>query len=253
VLFAGLDDLLGGMSLGSSAAAAAPAAAIPAAAAVAADPFDLLGGSLSAAPAAAPAAAAASDLPVLVTAEKGKGLVVRGKLRRQGGKTVYNLHLTNGSAGPLDGFMVQVNSNSAGLAPVDQVVAVGTLAPGGSGSAQVVMAHNAAKQAAGPFSPKLQVRLCAGGGERKHCRSRGSHASLPQCSLAVLCFCKTCTHLNDSWCCCRRALCGVAAGCAQDQPAGRAVLGRQHIAGGAAGGGRHHRRPDLPQHLAHAA
>lgn len=155
---AGLDDLLGGMSLGSS-AAAAPAAAIPAAAAVAADPFDLLGGSLSAAPAAAPAAAAASDLPVLLTADKGKGLVVRGKLRRQGGKTVYNLHLTNGSAGPLDGFMVQVNSNSAGLAPVDQVVAVGTLAPGGSGSAQVVMAHNAAKQAAGPFSPKLQVAL----------------------------------------------------------------------------------------------
>jgi hypothetical protein len=53
--------------------------------------------------------------------------------------------------------MLQVNSNSAGSAPADQVVAVGTLAPGGSGSAQVVMAHNPAKLLQGPFSQRLQV------------------------------------------------------------------------------------------------
>jgi hypothetical protein len=56
---------------------------------------------------------------------------------------------------------VQVNNNSFGLAPADQNVAVGTLAPGGSGSAQVPMAFNAAKLAQGPSNMKLQVRhLC---------------------------------------------------------------------------------------------
>lgn len=128
---------------------------------------------------------------MLLTAEKGKGLVTRGKLRRQAGKTVYQLHLTNGSSGALDGFMVQVNSNSAGLAPVDQVVAVGTLSPGGSGSAQVVMAHNAAKQAVGPFSPKLQVRW--GGTQRMQ-----QQAPMAACVrfLTVFC-CPACTRLED--------------------------------------------------------
>jgi hypothetical protein len=55
-------------------------------------------------------------------------------------------------------FPVQVNNNSFGLAPADQNVAVGTLAPGGSGSAQVPMAFNAAKLAQGPSNMKLQVR-----------------------------------------------------------------------------------------------
>lgn len=163
LLVAGLDDLLGGLSVGGAPAAAAPvaaapvAAAVPAAAAVAADPFDLLGSGMSAAPAAA-AAAAPADLPVVLSSEKGRGLIVQGKLKRSAGRTVYHLHLSNGSAGPVDGFMVQVNSNSAGIAPADQVVAVGTLAPGSSAVAQVVMAHNAAKLASGPFSPRLQVR-----------------------------------------------------------------------------------------------
>lgn len=146
---------------------------------------------------------------MLLTAEKGKGLVVRGKLRRQAGKTVYQLHLTNGSSGPLDGFMVQVNSNSAGLAPVDQVVAVGTLAPGGSGSAQVVMAHNAAKQAAGPFSPKLQVRLCgrAGPGGRGGTHRMQQQALMAACVRFLTVFCYTaCTRLEDP-CCCGCALC----------------------------------------------
>jgi hypothetical protein len=140
------------------------------AAAAAADPFDLLGSSLSVAPAAAPAAAPA-DLPMLLTNEKGKGMVVRGKLKRAAGKTVYLLHLSNGSSGPVDGFMLQVNSNSAGTAPVDQLVAVGTLPPGGSGRAQVVMAHNPAKQAAGPFSPRLQV--CTNTGQVSPCCAVG--------------------------------------------------------------------------------
>jgi hypothetical protein len=110
---------------------------------------------------------------MLLTNDKGKGLVVRGKLKRVAGKTVYQLHLSNGSSGPVDGFMLQVNSNSAGTAPVDQVVAVGTLPPGGSGSAQVVMAHNPAKQAVGPFSPRLQV--CINTGQVSQCYAVGCY------------------------------------------------------------------------------
>jgi hypothetical protein len=53
--------------------------------------------------------------------------------------------------------LLQVNNNSFGLAPADQNVAVGTLAPGASGSAQVPMAFNTAKLAQGPANMKLQV------------------------------------------------------------------------------------------------
>jgi hypothetical protein len=55
-------------------------------------------------------------------------------------------------------LLLQVNNNSFGLAPADQNVAVGTLAPGASGSAQVPMAYNPAKLAQGPANMKLQVR-----------------------------------------------------------------------------------------------
>ncbi|KAF6257431.1 beta-adaptin-like protein C [Scenedesmus sp. NREL 46B-D3] len=141
-----------------AAAAAAPAAA--AAAAAAADPFDLLGGMAAAAPAAAAAAAGAVlDLPVLLGGEKGKGLSVYGKLKRAGGKVVYQLHVSNASTSSVDGLMLQVNNNSFGLAPADQNVAVGTLAPGASGSAQVPMAFNPAKLAQGPTNMKLQVAM----------------------------------------------------------------------------------------------
>ncbi|WIA30567.1 hypothetical protein OEZ86_000650 [Tetradesmus obliquus] len=153
----GLDDLLGGLDVAPAAAAAPPAAA-PAAAAAAADPFDLLGGMAAAAPAAA-AAAAAPSLPQLLGGEKGKGLTVYGQLKRAGGRVVYQLHVNNGSATSVDGLMLQVNNNSFGLAPADQNVAVGTLAPGARGSAAVPMAYNPAKLAQGPANMKLQVAM----------------------------------------------------------------------------------------------
>eukprot|EP00878_Enallax_costatus_P013222 GHUV01013823.1.p1 GENE.GHUV01013823.1~~GHUV01013823.1.p1 ORF type:complete len:892 (+),score=342.30 GHUV01013823.1:341-3016(+) len=146
---AGLDDLLGGLSV--SAAAAAPAPAPPPAAA---DPFDMFG----AAPSPVATAAAAS-LPVLLSGEKGKGLTVSGKLRRSNGRIVYQLSIANASAGAVDGFMLQVNNNSFGLAPADQVVAVGSLAPGTSNTAQVVMTYNPAKHGQGSVSTRLQVAM----------------------------------------------------------------------------------------------
>eukprot|EP00877_Chromochloris_zofingiensis_P012411 jgi/Chrzof1/7423/Cz02g23050.t1 len=155
----GLDDLLGGLDIGGAPAAHPPSAAphaAPAAAATAADPFDMFGGPTST---AGPAAPAAPAMPVLLTAEKGKGVSVHGKLSRQSGQVSYNLTISNGSSGPVDGFMVQVNSNSFGLAPANQVVAVGSIPPGGKASAQVPMVHNPAKLATGPATSKLQVAL----------------------------------------------------------------------------------------------
>ena len=94
---------MGGAPLGGGPAVAPAAMAAAGAVPAAADPFDLLGSATG--PALSPAAA---DLPVILTAEKGKGVVVRGRLVRSGGKTAYVLNVNNGSAGVVDGFMVQV-------------------------------------------------------------------------------------------------------------------------------------------------
>jgi hypothetical protein len=186
---AGIDDLLGGMSLGGGAAAASSPMAAAAAAAsqptAAADPFDLLGGDLGP-PSAAPTAAAAlvaPELPLLLGADKGRGLTVRGAVERAAGAPVYSLSLHNGSGAPLDGFMLQLNSNALGLAPANQVVAVGTLPPGGSGSAAVPLTFNAAKLAAGPAAPRLQVgrRRAASAGRS---RSLSAARRLPWCLSA---------------------------------------------------------------------
>ncbi|KAF8068431.1 BETAC-AD [Scenedesmus sp. PABB004] len=162
----GLDDLLGGLDIAPAAAAAAPAAAAAAAppaaaAAAAADPFDMFGAPPAPAAAAPPAPGALpAGLPLLLGGEKGKGLSVAGQLRRAGGGgLVYDLAISNGSAGPVGGFMLQVNSNSFGVAPADQVVAVGPLAPGGVGRAAVPLAFNPAKLAPPPASTRLQVAL----------------------------------------------------------------------------------------------
>jgi hypothetical protein len=105
--------------------------------------------------------ASAADLPLLLGPDKGKGVSVRGKLSRSAGAAVYTLNVTNGSSGPLDGLMIQVNSNAFGLAPSNLVLPVGLLAPGASATAVVPMAFNPAKLAQPPASSRLQVR-CAG-------------------------------------------------------------------------------------------
>lgn len=79
--------LAGGLDLGAPAAAASAAAAPAAAAAAPLDDFF----TPPAAPAAAAAAPAAPQLPVLLAADKGKGLVVRGALERQAGAIVYQV------------------------------------------------------------------------------------------------------------------------------------------------------------------
>lgn len=235
-----IDDLLGGMSIGSGAAAAAPVAA---AVAAADDPFGLLGGDV-------PAAPAASQLPVLLGGEKGKGLTVRGRVVQHAGAPAYELSLSNGSSGPLDGFMLQLNSNAFGLAPANQVVPVGTLAPGGSGSAFVPLAINPAKVAAAG-SQRLQVRgsgmQCAG--EQRRAGEGAALCALQPVGLLVLRvhpYAGTHVKLQALG----STIYPTSPGRPQDHPAGRLLLGRRPAPGRGAGGGRHHRRHCVPQRLA---
>ena len=142
---AAADDLLGdlgGLGLSGGGGAAAPAAPAPAgaaaAAAAAAAPFDPFG---TAAPAGAPAAAAPASPPLrlVLPAEKGKGLSISAALLRSGaGAATYSLRLSNATAAPIDGLLIQFNKNAAGLAPVAPAIplpAPAGLAAGAAGVA----------------------------------------------------------------------------------------------------------------------
>lgn len=55
-------------------------------------------------------------LPVLVPSSTGQGLQISAQLVRQEGQIFYSLLFENGSQVALDGFMIQFNKNSFGLA-----------------------------------------------------------------------------------------------------------------------------------------
>ena len=144
-----MGDLL---SLESPAAAATPAAVPAGAAGTVADPFDLMGGM------GAPAASASPVLPVLLTADKGKGVQVAGAMTREGGQLVYQLAFTNTGPLPLNGFMIQFNKNFFGLGPVGQLQVPPLQPNGGAATTSLGLAVNPA-QAAPAFSPKVQVAI----------------------------------------------------------------------------------------------
>jgi AP-1 complex subunit beta-1 len=55
-------------------------------------------------------------LPVLVPASTGQGLQISAQLIGRDGQIFYSLLFENNSQIPLDGFMIQFNKNSFGLA-----------------------------------------------------------------------------------------------------------------------------------------
>lgn len=57
-------------------------------------------------------------LPVVLSAAEGQGLQIRAQLTRQDGQVFYSMLLENNSQLLLDGFMIQFNKNSFGLAAV---------------------------------------------------------------------------------------------------------------------------------------
>lgn len=72
----------------------------------------------------------ATVLPLVLAADKGKGLGIRGSLSRINNTPTYTMTFENVSAAqPLDGFMIQLNKNTFGLSPADQVIALSPHAP----------------------------------------------------------------------------------------------------------------------------
>ncbi|KAK9867573.1 hypothetical protein WJX84_010901 [Apatococcus fuscideae] len=141
-----LQELLGGLDINQSAPAPAP---IPQQAA--SDPFG--------APAPRQEQAGGASMRQLLAADRGKGLSIYGAVARVGGQPVYQLRFQNDTAQPLDGFMIQFNKNTFGLAPANQSVSMSPVAPRSSGAASVPLVQNPAMVSPAQASPSLQVAI----------------------------------------------------------------------------------------------
>ncbi|KAJ7959722.1 Beta-adaptin-like protein [Quillaja saponaria] len=104
-----------------------------------------------------PATSTGPPLPVLLPASTGQGLQVSAELTRRDGQIFYSLLFENSSQIPLDGFMIQFNKNTFGLAAAGPLQ-VPQLPPGGSASTllPMVLFQNISQ---GPPSSLLQVAL----------------------------------------------------------------------------------------------
>lgn len=70
---------------------------------------------------------------------------------------VYTLELHNGGGVLLDGFMIQFNKNSFGLAPADQNVPVQPIAPRTTGRASVQITQDPSMLSPTAATPVLQA------------------------------------------------------------------------------------------------
>ena len=120
-------DLMSDLFGDGPAAAPAPSATVSRAAAPAASLLDDLMGGFGAPAPSAPSAAL--NLPVICTAQQGKGMEVKGHLVRRGGETVYDVVISNQTQQPLNGFAVQFNKNLFSLLPGTIPSITGTPSP----------------------------------------------------------------------------------------------------------------------------
>ncbi|RLN74235.1 hypothetical protein BBJ28_00000602, partial [Nothophytophthora sp. Chile5] len=110
---------------------APPAPAPAVAASASASLVDIFGG-----PAAPPAPVAAMgalaiEKKVLMTAQQGKGLVMKGAFTRRNGTFVLDVDYENQSATPISGLSIQLNKSTFGVVPMQQTVTFPQgLAPG---------------------------------------------------------------------------------------------------------------------------
>ncbi|KAK2664120.1 hypothetical protein Ddye_002694 [Dipteronia dyeriana] len=102
-------------------------------------------------------AAPSPPLPVLLPASTGQGLQISGQLTRQDGQIFYSLLFENNSQIPLDGFMIQFNKNTFGLAAAGPLQ-VPQLQPGESAMSllPMVLFQNIS---AGPPSSLMQIAV----------------------------------------------------------------------------------------------
>lgn len=82
--------------------------------------------------------ASGPPLPVILSASAGQGLQISGQLIRRDGQVFYSLTFENNSHVPLDGFMIQFNRNTFGLAAAGPLQ-VPALLPGASASTLLPM------------------------------------------------------------------------------------------------------------------
>ncbi|KAK7253093.1 hypothetical protein RIF29_37523 [Crotalaria pallida] len=104
-----------------------------------------------------PATPTGPPLPILVPASAGQGLQISAQLTRRDGQIFYSLLFENTTQVPLDGFMIQFNKNSFGLAAAGPLQ-VQQIQPGTSASTllPMVMFQNLSQ---GPPSSLLQVAV----------------------------------------------------------------------------------------------
>ncbi|KAL0371842.1 UNVERIFIED_CONTAM: Beta-adaptin-like protein C [Sesamum calycinum] len=104
-----------------------------------------------------PASPAGPPLPVLLPAPTGQGLQISAQLIRRDGQIFYSMLFENNSQIPLDGFMIQFNKNTFGLA-AGGPLQVPQLQPGSSASTllPMVLFQNISP---GPPSTLLQVAV----------------------------------------------------------------------------------------------
>ncbi|KAK4844669.1 hypothetical protein QYF36_022926 [Acer negundo] len=138
----------------------APPAAAPAPAPQVPDLLgDLMGLDNSGAivPADQPVAPSSPPLPVLLPASTGQGLQISAQLTRRDGQIFYSLLFENNSQIPLDGFMIQFNKNTFGLAAAGPLQ-VPQLQPGTSAMSllPMVLFQNIS---AGPPSSLMQIAV----------------------------------------------------------------------------------------------
>jgi len=77
------------------------------------------------------------SMPILLSAEKGKGLQIRGSVTSQDDKPVFHLHFLNTSESNLNGFRIQFNKNAFGISPKSQHIPVPVVEP--NKSAQTIV------------------------------------------------------------------------------------------------------------------
>ncbi|KAG9158521.1 hypothetical protein Leryth_016168 [Lithospermum erythrorhizon] len=104
-----------------------------------------------------PATPSGPPMPVVLPASTGQGLQINAQLIRRDGQIFYSMLFENNSAIPLDGFMIQFNKNTFGLASGGPLV-VPQLQPGTSVSTLLPMV-TFQNIAPGPPNTVLQVAV----------------------------------------------------------------------------------------------
>ncbi|KAL6544103.1 hypothetical protein OROGR_010600 [Orobanche gracilis] len=104
-----------------------------------------------------PAIPAGPPLPVLLPAHTGQGLQISAQLIRRDGQIFYSMLFENNSQTPLDGFMIQFNKNTFGVA-AGGPLQVPLLQPGTSASTLLPMV-SFQNVSPGPPSTLLQVAV----------------------------------------------------------------------------------------------